>query len=47
MKILTHKYVIYDNGWQFKWEEKEPCHLTIPCRELILWGVIIYLTYFK
>lgn len=24
MKIFTHIFVIYHNGWVFKWEPKEP-----------------------
>ena len=47
MKILTHKFVIYDGGWKFEWEEKEPFHLTIPGRELLLWIAVIYLIYFN
>lgn len=47
MEILTHKFVIYDNGWQFKWEVKDSPHLTIPGRELILWCVILYMLYFN
>lgn len=47
MKILTHKFVIYDGGWQFKWEEKGNSHLTIPGRELVLWCIVIYMIYFN
>lgn len=24
MKFFTHVFVIYDNGWKFEWEPKEP-----------------------
>ncbi|AUR86728.1 TMhelix containing protein [Vibrio phage 1.088.O._10N.261.46.A1] len=24
MKIFTHTFVIYDRGWAFRWEPKQP-----------------------
>ncbi|AUR83265.1 TMhelix containing protein [Vibrio phage 1.032.O._10N.261.54.F5] len=24
MKIFTHTFVIYDRGWVFRWEPKQP-----------------------
>ncbi len=47
MKILTHKYVIYDGGWQFKWEKMDSFHITTPGRELILWCAILYILCFN
>ena len=46
MKLLTHKLVIYDKGWQFKWEKKEPSSVTVTGTEVLLFCWILYLIFF-
>ena len=37
-KIFTHKYTIYKDGWQFKWEKKSDDEMlyTIDGRDIII-----------
>lgn len=45
MKIFTHTFVIYDNGWKFKFKEREVDPVVIQGHEFIAWillGIVLF-----
>lgn len=49
MKIFTHNFVIYRDGWVFEWEPKEPQgYINLgEIFEIALCLMILYLVFFK
>lgn len=46
MKIFTHKFVIYRNGWVFKWEPKapqKPSDIVKSITSIVITGVVFAL----
>lgn len=47
MKIITHKLIIYENGWKFKWEKKPDTGITINLLDVLIVCFIFYFLIFN
>ena len=36
MKLFTHKLVIYDKGFKFEWEKKDPLEFNISIGDIVI-----------